>query len=68
MTKIHPSEIELNKALWSFCNGAGDEWTPSKWAEETTRNFERLCKAYNEWCVFLKATDRDPFTRQNGDR
>jgi len=70
MSEIHPTEIELNKALCNFCNAADDEWTPSKWAEETRRNFVRLCKAYNDWYVFMKETGRDPFARSlsNGER
>jgi hypothetical protein len=61
MAEIHQSEFDLNNALCNFCNGAADEWEPSSWAAETKINFETLCRAYNEWYAFLKATGRDPF-------
>lgn len=61
--EMDKSEIELNKALCNFLNAAGDEWTPSKWAEETKQNFGRLSSAYNDWYVWLKQNGADPFLR-----
>jgi hypothetical protein len=60
--KLHPTELELHKALCNFCNQAGDPFEPtSKWDEHVNRSFKRLCAAYNEWHGHLIETGRNPF-------
>lgn len=41
---------EIDSALCEFTNGCSDDFTPvSQWDAEAKKNFERLCKAYNDW-------------------
>lgn len=60
--ELDKSEIELNKALCNFCNGAADPYGPaSEWNDSVYRSLGKLSMAYNEWYKWLKADARDPF-------
>lgn len=56
----HESEHRLWAALCNFCNDASDDFTPvSQWDDSVRANLSELCKAFNDWHVWVSSQKGD---------